>query len=116
MLQTLNLRNISRVLKGGSLGKLFTAGEKVADVVSYFGESALVFSYSIVACEQQVRESFTLNALVVSFEIFQRSGTRISEDAGAGQNAAISLLIATTRAQGKKSKNKRNIIMAKVFF
>jgi len=35
-----------------------------------------------------------LNALVVSFEIFQRSGTRISEDASVGRNAAISLLIA----------------------
>ena len=72
-----------------------------------------MFSYSIVACEQQVRESFTLNALVVSFEIFQRSGTRISEDASVGRNAAISLLIASTRAQGRKRpKNKRIIIMA----
>ena len=46
----------------------------------------------------------TWNALVVGFEVFQCSGTRISKYVGAGQNTAISLLITSTKKRKKKKK------------
>ena len=51
----------------------------------------------------------TWNALIVGFEVLERARARISENVGAGQNAAISLLIASmhNHEKGKKEREKK---------
>ncbi len=48
--------------------------------------------------------------MIVGFEVLERAWARISEDVGAGQNAAISLLIASMhnheRAKKKEEEKK----------
>ena len=51
----------------------------------------IIIKYSISLF---LSSSVTWNALVVGFEIFECSRTRVTEDVGTGQNTAIRLLIA----------------------
>jgi hypothetical protein len=43
----------------------------------------------------------------VGFEVLERAWARISKDVGAGQNAAISLLIASVHNHTREKKNKK---------
>ena len=49
--------------------------------------------------------------MIVGFEVLERARARISENVGAGQNAAISLLIASmhNHEKGKKERDKKKI-------
>jgi hypothetical protein len=57
---------------------------------------------------KQKVKNHTWYALIVSLEVFERARARISKHVGAGQNAAISLLIASMDGRRETKRENEN--------